>query len=29
MLCFALDRVHKEFAWKTGGLTAEQLRYGP
>lgn len=26
MLCFALDRVRKEFAWKTGGLDAEQLR---
>jgi hypothetical protein len=26
MLCFALDRVRKEFAWKTGGLGAEQLR---
>jgi len=26
MLCFALDRARKEFAWKTGGLTAEQLR---
>lgn len=26
MLCFALDRVHRQFAWKTGGLTAEQLR---
>jgi hypothetical protein len=26
MLCFALERVHKQFAWKTGGLNAEQLR---
>lgn len=26
MLCFALDRARKEFAWKTGGLTASQLR---
>ena len=26
MLCFALDRVRKEFAWKTGGLDVEQLR---
>ncbi|MGI8867558.1 MAG: DUF664 domain-containing protein [Mycobacteriales bacterium] len=26
MLCFALDRARKEFAWKTGELTAEQLR---
>lgn len=26
MLCFALDRVRKEFAWKTGGLDAVQLR---
>jgi hypothetical protein len=26
MLCFALDRVRKEFAWKTGGLDADQLR---
>jgi hypothetical protein len=26
MLCFALDRVRKEFAWKTGGLSADQLR---
>lgn len=26
MLCFALDRVRKEFAWKTGGLNAHQLR---
>lgn len=25
-LQFALDRVRKQFAWKTGGLTAEQLR---
>lgn len=26
MLCFALDRARKEFAWKTGGLTAGELR---
>lgn len=26
MFLFALDRVHRELAWKTGGLTAEQLR---
>lgn len=26
MLCFALERVHRQFAWKTGGLDAEQLR---
>ncbi|HZG92483.1 MAG TPA: DUF664 domain-containing protein [Pseudonocardia sp.] len=26
MLVFALDRVRAQFAWKTGGLTAEQLR---
>lgn len=26
MLCFALDRARKEFAWKTGGLDAVQLR---
>ncbi|WP_041792318.1 mycothiol transferase [Microlunatus phosphovorus] len=25
LLLFALDRVHKQFAWKTGGLDAEQL----
>jgi hypothetical protein len=25
-LQFALDRVRRQFAWKTGGLTAEQLR---
>jgi uncharacterized protein DUF664 len=25
-LCWALERVHQQFAWKTGGLTAEQLR---
>ncbi len=25
MLCFALDRVRQQFAWKTGGLSAEQL----
>lgn len=27
MLCFALDRVRQQFAWKTGGLNAEQLRH--
>lgn len=26
VLLFALDRVHRQFAWKTGGLDAEQLR---
>jgi hypothetical protein len=26
MLTFALDRARKEFAWKTGGLDAAQLR---
>jgi Protein of unknown function (DUF664) len=26
VLCFALDRARWQFAWKTGGLTAEQLR---
>jgi hypothetical protein len=26
MLLFALDRVHRQFAWKSGGLNAEQLR---
>ena len=26
MLLFALDRVHRQFAWKTGGLDAGQLR---
>lgn len=26
MLQFALDRVRQQFAWKTGGLDAEQLR---
>ncbi len=26
ILCFALERVHKQFAWKTGGLNADQLR---
>jgi hypothetical protein len=26
MLQFAADRVRRQFAWKTGGLTAEQLR---
>lgn len=25
MLLFALDRVHRQFAWKSGGLTQEQL----
>ncbi|NYH87992.1 DUF664 domain-containing protein [Actinopolymorpha rutila] len=25
-LCWALQRVHQQFAWKTGGLDAEQLR---
>lgn len=25
MLLFALDRVHRQFAWKSGGLTSEQL----
>lgn len=25
MLLFALERVHQQFAWKTGGLTGEQL----
>ncbi|GAB3404469.1 DinB family protein [Flindersiella endophytica] len=25
-LCWALERVHQQFAWKTGGLDAEQLR---
>lgn len=25
LLLFALDRVHRQFAWKTGGLSAEQL----
>lgn len=25
LLLFALDRVHRQFAWKTGGLNAEQL----
>ncbi|QDP97219.1 DUF664 domain-containing protein [Microlunatus elymi] len=25
MLLFALDRVHRQFAWKSGGLTREQL----
>jgi hypothetical protein len=31
LLLFALDRVHRQFAWKTGGLTGEQLRrqHGP
>ena len=26
VLLFALDRVHRQFAWKTGGLDADQLR---
>ncbi len=26
LLLFALDRVHREFAWKTGGLDADQLQ---
>lgn len=26
MLQFALDRVRRQFAWKTGGLDGEQLR---
>lgn len=26
LLLFALDRVHRQFAWKTGGLDAAQLR---
>jgi hypothetical protein len=26
ILLFALERVHQQFAWKTGGLDAEQLR---
>jgi hypothetical protein len=26
MLCFALDRVRVQFAWKTGRLDAGQLR---
>jgi hypothetical protein len=26
MLCFAVDRARRQFAWKTGGLDAEQLR---
>ncbi|MBM7785094.1 mycothiol transferase [Tenggerimyces flavus] len=25
MLLFALDRVHRQFAWKTGGLPVEQM----
>lgn len=28
VLCFALDRARWQFAWKTGGLDAEQLRRG-
>ncbi len=27
MLQFAVDRVRQQFAWKTGGLDAEQLRH--
>lgn len=27
MLCVALDRVRVQFAWKTGRLDAEQLRW--
>ncbi|WP_134118625.1 mycothiol transferase [Kribbella kalugense] len=27
VLRFAVDRVRQQFAWKTGGLDAEQLRY--
>jgi len=26
LLLFALDRVHRQFAWKSGGLDADQLR---
>jgi hypothetical protein len=26
MLCFAVDRARRQFAWKTGSLDAEQLR---
>ncbi len=26
LLVFALDRVHRQFAWKSGGLDARQLR---
>ena len=26
VLLFALDWVHRQFGWKTGGLTADQLR---
>lgn len=26
LLLFALDRVHRQFAWKSGGLDAEKLR---
>ena len=26
LLLFALDRVHREFAWKTGGLDSDQLQ---
>ena len=25
LMLFSLDRVHRQFAWKSGGLTAEQL----
>lgn len=27
MLLFAVDRVRRQFAWKTGGLTTDQLRH--
>lgn len=26
MLCFTVDRARRQFAWKTGGLDADQLR---
>jgi len=26
LMLFALDRVHRQFAWKSGGLTADKLR---
>ena len=26
LMLFALDRVHRQFAWKTGGLDADQLQ---
>ncbi|GAB3752641.1 mycothiol transferase [Microlunatus parietis] len=26
VMLFALDRVHRKFAWKTGGLTVDQLQ---